>query len=179
MVNQLEKMDAQTSTKLSQECVKLREINSEIEKMEEILSDKKAQRMKLTDEIIPSLMEEIHERKKEFDDGTVIEIKPFYGIKIDAAKKQEAFAWMRAKNHGDLIKNQINVSLGMTEDQVAQEVLSYLKSKNLTDVEQKTDVHSSTLKAWFKEQVEKGQSVPSDIFNTYVTNRAAIKTKKE
>jgi|DEB0MinimDraft_3_1074331.scaffolds.fasta_scaffold25449_3 hypothetical protein len=178
MVNQLENMDAQTSSKLSQECIKLREVNAEIEKMEEILSEKKAQRMKLTDEIIPSLMEEIHERKKEFNDGTVIEIKPFYGIKIDAAKKPDAFTWLRSNNHGDLIKNQINVSLGMAEDTMAKEVLSYLKSKNLADVEHKTDVHSSTLKAWFKEQVEKGRSVPGDLFNTYVTNRASIKTKE-
>jgi alcohol dehydrogenase class IV len=73
-----------------------------------------------------------------------------------------------------LIKNFITVDLGMKKDQVAQKVLDYLKSLNISS-EVKEDVHSQTLKAWFKGEIEEGRSVPSDLFQTYVTNRAKLK----
>jgi hypothetical protein len=61
----------------------------------------------------------------------------------------------------------------MKKDQVAQKVLDYLKSLNVSS-EIKEDVHASTLKAWFKGEFEEGRSVPSDLFQTYVTNRAKL-----
>jgi hypothetical protein len=43
-------------------------------------------------------------------------------------------------------------------------------------VDQKEDIHWQTLRGFVKEQVEKGNAIPSDLFGLYVANRTKIKT---
>jgi hypothetical protein len=43
--------------------------------------------------------------------------------------------------------------------------------------QQKTDVHSQTLKAWVRERVENGESFPMQLFGAYIGQRATIKRK--
>ena len=42
------------------------------------------------------------------------------------------------------------------------------------NTEQKESVHSMTLKAFIREQVEKGGEIPRDLFNVYVGQRTTI-----
>lgn len=174
MVEQIKKGSGDKYDYLHDQCKILEQTNKEIEELEKQVSEKKEYRMKLRDEVIPNLMEELNIKKWEFNDGTEISLSPFYGAKLSQERKQECFEWLRANGHGALIKNFITVDLGMKKDQVAQKVLDYLKSLNISS-EVKEDVHSQTLKAWFKGEIEEGRSVPSDLFQTYVTNRAKLK----
>jgi hypothetical protein len=43
-------------------------------------------------------------------------------------------------------------------------------------VEQAEKVEPMTLKAWVKEQVEKGREFPSELFGAYIGQRATIKS---
>jgi len=174
MVEQIKRGSTGKLDHLKDECVKLENTEKEIQDLEKQLSDKKNYRMKLRDELIPNLMEELNIKKWEFTDGSEIRLDPFYSAKLSQERKQECFQWLRENGHGGLIKNFITVDLGMKKDQVAQKVLDYLKSLNISS-EIKEDVHSQTLKAWFKGEFEEGRSVPSDLFQTYVTNRAKLK----
>ena len=43
---------------------------------------------------------------------------------------------------------------------------------------QKQKVEPMTLKAFAKEQVEKGKELPFDLFGIYIANKAKLKTKE-
>jgi len=173
MVENIKKGSGDKYDHLHDQCKNLETVNKEIEDLEKIVSEKKEYRMKLRDDVIPNLMEELNIKTWEFTDGTQIGLSPFYSAKLSLERKQECLDWLRDNGHGGLIKNFITVDLGMKKDEVAQKVLDYLKSLNISS-EVKQDVHAQTLKAWFKTEVEEGRAVPSDLFQTYVTNRAKL-----
>jgi len=50
------------------------------------------------------------------EDGTEVKINPYYYGKISEDKKEEAFAWLRDNNFGDLIKNNVSLDFGMAQE---------------------------------------------------------------
>ena len=113
--------------------------------------------------------------KLTLDDGTSVEVSPYYYAKIQEAKKEEAFRWLRENSHGDLIKNNLSISFGKGEDSSAVKLKTELESKGLV-VDQKQDVHWQTLRGFVKEQIEKNKTIPSETFGLYIANRTKIKT---
>ena len=53
-----------------------------------------------------------------------------------------------------------------------------LAQKNGYLPDQKKEVHPQTLKAFVKEQLQKGQAVPMDLFGVFTGHRATIKRGK-
>ena len=107
-------------------------------------------------------------------DGGLVEIKTKYYARIPSSRTDEAYDWLRSNGYEDLIKNEVNMSFGMKEDNLAKSVVEELKAKGL-NVAQKTSVHHSTLAGWVKEQITDGKDVPNDLFGVYVANRVTIK----
>ena len=91
-------------------------------------------------------------------------------------KKIEAFKWLRDNNHGDLIKNNVSVSFGKGEDSDAVKLKAELEKQGLV-VDQKQDIHWQTLRGFVREQMEKNQNIPSEMFGLYVANRTKLTTK--
>lgn len=132
----------------------------------------------ISDEDIPDLMMQIGLQEFTLTDGSFIQVKPFYSASISADNHDRAFQWLRDNDFGDMIKNNIVVTLGRGEDATATALMEQLSDKEIP-FEQKEAVHASTLKAWVKEQVEKKCSVPpQDIFGLYIANRAVVKIKE-
>ena len=52
-----------------------------------------------------------------------------------------------------------------------------LEAKGLV-VDQKQDIHWQTLRGFVREQMEKNQNIPSEMFGLYVANRTKIKMNK-
>ena len=111
------------------------------------------------------------------EDGSSVEVSPYYYAKIPEDKKGEAFDWLRQNNFGDLIKNNVSVSFGKGEDSNAAELKAILEAKGLV-VDQKQDIHWQTLRGFVREQMEKNQNIPSEMFGLYVANRTKIKMNK-
>ena len=110
-------------------------------------------------------------------DGSSVEVKPFYAARIPSSKVEEAFSWLRSNGFGDLIKNNVTLTFGRSEDQDAKSLVDELKKKghNVTQTEK---VEPMTLKAFVKEQIQMGRNVPADIFGVYVANKTKITTKE-
>jgi hypothetical protein len=69
------------------------------------------------------------------------------------------------------------VSFGRGQDNAAGDVMYDLEQKGFHP-EQKTHIHSMTLKAFIREQVEQGNSIDLDMFGAYVARTAEVKRKK-
>jgi hypothetical protein len=145
--------------------------------LEEQLKEAKKNLSKLTDEDLPQLLTELGLSSFKMADGASVEIKKTYGASIPVASREHAFQWLRDNGYGDIIKSIVACNFGMGEDDKAYDFYKTAVNKGFIP-ERKTEVHSSTLRAFVKERVENGDEFPMDLFGAFVGQKAVIKGGK-
>jgi|TARA_B100000497_G_C7654786_1_gene394094 hypothetical protein len=171
----LASVDTGTGKQLSQLVRKLRAVEKEISDAEDHIKAMKQEKHKLSVENIPALMDEMGVERLDVD-GSVVERKMIVAASIPAANKEAAFDWLRSNGLDDIIKNDITVSFGKGEDNVAGDVVGLLQERGF-DPKTKTHVHPSTLKAFVKERVIEGKPIDLDLFGAFISNTAQIRRK--
>jgi len=169
----LEGVQAENGKQLSGLVRQLNNIQQQIEDAEQHLKALKQDKQRISFEQIPMLMDEMGIERIDVD-GLIVKLKPFVTASIPADRKQEAFNWLREHGLDDIIKNDIIVSFGRGQDNQAGDVMYDLEQKGFHP-EQKTHIHSMTLKAFIREQVEKGKSIDLDMFGAFVARTAEVK----
>jgi len=170
-------VDTAVSSDIALSCNKLLETQKQITMVEEQLAKLKDAESLLSEQTIPNLMQQAGIAMLKLADGSSVEVKPFYAARIPQAKVEEAFQWLRDNGFGDLIKNNVTLTFGRSEDNVAKSLVDELKKKG-HNVNQTEKVEPMTLKAFVKEQIQAGRNVPSDLFGVYVANKTKITTKE-
>ena len=169
-------VDDKELSSLSSLCKDLLEQQEMIANLEEQLKTIKEKERELSEDRIPNKMSELGYSKLTLKDGQKIEIKPFYAAKIPSERVQEAFQWLRDNGHGDLIKNNITLTFGRSQDNEAKNLVDELRQKG-HNVNQVEKVEPMTLKAFVKDEITQGRSVPSDLFGVYIANKTKLTTK--
>ena len=170
-------LDTTAMEDIATACNKLLDIQKEVSALEDKLKKKKEEELKLSENEIPNLMQKAGAASIKLTDGTAVEIKPYYGARIPASRTEEAFDWLRENNFADLIKNNVTLTFGRNEDNMAKSLVDELRQKG-HNVKQAEKVEPMTLKAFVREQIEKGKDVPADLFGVYVATRTKITTKE-
>ena len=170
-------LDTTAMEDIATACNKLLDIQKEVSALEDQLKKKKEQELKLSEQDIPNLMQKAGAASIKLTDGTAVEIKPYYGARIPASRTEEAFNWLRENNYADLIKNNVTLTFGRNEDNMAKSIVDDLRNKG-HNVKQAEKVEPMTLKAFVREQIEKGKDVPADLFGVYVATRTKLTTKE-
>jgi len=165
------------SKDIAESCNKLLNVQKEVEELEEALKKKKAEETFLSEQEIPNRMQEAGLSMLKLTDGSVVEIKPFYAAKIPATKTEEAFKWLRDNGHDAMIKNNVSLTFGKSEDSIAKSLVDELRQKG-HNVKQVEKVEPMTLKGFVREQIQSGKSVPNDLFGVYIANKTKITTKE-
>jgi len=168
--------DMEGSKTLSDQIKKLQDKNNEILAMEEKLKELNREADKLSQEVIPTMMQEMNYSTLKLSDGSAVEIKPFVYASIPADKKDDAYNWLRENELGDIIKNEVSVAFGKNEDAKAQQYANLAQGQGY-EPSQKLKVEPSTLRAMVRERIESGLDVPSDLFNVFTGHKTKI-TKK-
>ena len=168
-------VDDKELSSLSSLCKDLLEQQEMIANLEEQLKTIKEKERELSEDRIPNKMSELGYSKLTLKDGQKIEIKPFYAAKIPSERVQEAFQWLRDNGHGDLIKNNITLTFGRSQDNEAKNLVDELRQKG-HNVNQVEKVEPMTLKAFVKDEITQGRSVPSDLFVVYIANKTKLTT---
>jgi len=150
-------------------------LQTEVEELEAAMKERKDQLRKLTEQAIPEALAETGMRAFMMEDGSKVELKEFYSASISAARKPEAFQWLRDHGMDDIIKNNVSVRFGRGEDELCSRLLELLGTQGYP-VQQTEKVEPMTLKAWVKEQVERGNEFPMELFGAYIGLRAIIKS---
>ena len=161
-------------SRLAQEAALLEQ---EIAQYEQFVKEKKQALYKITDEQLPEALEEMGLQKFTLTDGAEISVKPIYAASIPKERKEEAFQWLRDHDFGDLVKNNVTVSFGRGEDEVALDFVDFCDAEGYAP-NQMEKVEPMTLKAWLRERVEAGDPVPLDLFGAFISQRATIKRSK-
>ena len=150
-------------------------LQKEVEDLEAVTKERKDQLRKLTEQAIPEALAETGMRGFVMEDGSKVEIRDFYSASISAARKAEAFQWLRDHKMDDLIKNTVSVKFSRGEDELCSRLLEILGTQGYP-AEQTEKIESMTLKAWVKEQTERGNEFPMDLFGAYIGQKAIIKS---
>jgi len=150
-------------------------LQTEVEELEAVLKERKEQFRKLTEQTIPEAFAQTGMKAFMMEDGSKIEIKDFYSASISAERKSEAFQWLRDHGMDDIIKNTVSVQFGRGEDELCNRLLGLLGTQGYP-VQQSEKVEPMTLKAWVKEQVERGNAFPMELFGAYIGQKAIIKS---
>jgi F0F1-type ATP synthase delta subunit len=160
---------------IAQMARRAKSLEKEIEDYEAELKQRKEQFRKLTEEAIPEALTGLGLKSFKMEDGSSIEVKAFYSASITEARRAEAFQWLRENGYDDIIKNTISVRFGRGEEALCAQAVATLREGGYP-VEQAEKVEPMTLKAWVKEQVEKGREFPSELFGAYIGQKATIKS---
>jgi len=169
----LQGVQAENGKKLSGLVRQLNNIQQQIDDAEQHLKALKKEKQSIAFEQIPMLMDEMSLERVDVD-GLSVKLKPFVTASIPADRKQEAFNWLREHGLDDIIKNDIIVSFGRGQDNQAGDVMYDLEQKGFHP-EQKTHIHSMTLKAFVRERVEQGLPIDLDMFGAFVARTAEVK----
>ena len=140
---------------LSTLCNKLLRVEGMVGNVEERLKRLKEQQRELSEQIIPDKLSQLGVTDLRLEDGSRITADPFYSARISADNLEAAHTWLRENGHGDIIKNTLTLTFGQGEDEIAKELGELLISKGHIP-DEKEAVHSSTLRAFVKEQIESG-----------------------
>jgi hypothetical protein len=153
----------------------LRRIEQEVEDTEQHLKHLKQEKHKLSVETIPALMDEMGVERVDVDGVTVVR-KLMVHASIPAERKEEAFSWLRENGLDDIIKNDVTLSFGKGEDNLAGDVVGMLEERGFHP-EMRAHIHPSTLKAFVKERFTDGKPIDLDLFGAFIANAAEIKRK--
>ena len=163
---------------IAQECVKLKDKEDEIASLEEQLKTKKLEADDISSRVIPELLAEQGLSEIKLADGSKVSVKKEFRCTLpkDEAKRTAAYQWLRDNKLEDIIKNNIFVTFGRGEDDKAEQLLN-LAAENGFEPQQKSDVAWMTLTALFRERIESGLDMPSDVFSTWIKDKTKITRK--
>lgn len=171
----IEKTDLDT---LSQQCYKLQGLEKELEDLEKQVKKKKEEYDNLSSEVIPDILAEQGITSIKLSDGSTIEVRKVFSCTIpkDPNKKEACYEWLRQNDLGDIVKNNVSVDFGKGEDDRAKNFFGSAVNQGF-EPNQSTKVESSTLRALYRERVEAGLDMPSDLFHLYVKDQTKISRK--
>jgi len=126
---------------------------------------------------MPDLLQQAGLKSCKLLDGSTLEVAPKYYGNISEGNREAAHEWLRANGFAGIIKNEYKVAFGMGEDEKAAELETKLREAGY-QFDTKEGVHSSTLKAFVREQFENGKAFPAELFGAYVETQAAVERPK-
>jgi len=173
--DQLNQVEYGTTRQLSSLVRNMRAVEADIESTEEALKALKQERQRLSLDLIPQLMGEMGVERLDVD-GVSVSLRSIVSASIPETRREEAFSWLRDNNLDDIIKNDITVSFGKGQDNMAQDAVAVLEGRGFSP-SVKTHVHPSTLKAFVRERTEHGKPIDLDLFGAFITTAAEIKRK--
>ena len=174
LISQIEKVDTKALGSVAELARDIRNQEDTIRDLEEKLKTEKKLLLKLSDEDLPAILDELGLQSFKLDDGSEVTVKSTYGATIRLDDREQAYDWLRQNEYDDIIKNTVSVQFGRGEDEKAKE-FKELAENNRYAADQKTEIHPQTLRAFIKERVEAGDEFPMQLFGAWVGRRASIK----
>ena len=173
----IESIDQEAIATVAQMARAIRQKEELLSSLEQQVKDEKKALLKMTDEELPAIMIENRIKGLNLDDGSYLSIKQTYGATITVDNRPKAYEWLRENGHDDIIKNQVSCTFGRGEDDQASAFHAFAAKAGYS-AEQKTEIHSQTLRAFIKDRVEAGDDFPMELFGAWIGQRAVIKRKK-
>lgn len=119
----------------------------------------------LSEEDLPELMRELEITEIRLEDGTSVKVSDEVSCAITEFNKPAAHEWLTLHGYGGLIKTAVEVMFGRDEHDAAMAAAKEIEGQLSREVMVSESVHPQTLKAFVKERLEAGETIPSDLFS--------------
>jgi len=174
----LTQVDEQGLSRVSQLAKLQQQIEQRIADLEEMVKDAKKQLREVAEDQLPAAMAEFGISRIELADGSSVSVGKFYSASIPKDRADQAFVWLVDNGYGDLIKNQVATSFVRGQEEMAENFAKDLETQGYA-VSTKKWVEPMTLKAFVKDQTEKGANIPADMFGLFIGEKTKIVTPKK
>lgn len=147
----------------------------EIEQVEEMLKGLRDEHRKLVEHVIPEAMAAAGVREFKTHDGTKVTVRDYVQGSLPKTEpaRSQAFAWLVDNGGEDLIKATIEMAFARGDSAMVEQVRRRLDEIQI-DYTVKEDVHASTLQAFARERMRKGEAVPFEDLGIYAGSKAKI-----
>jgi len=164
--------------KLSQQIKTLQDIQQEIDNHKSKIKELEDREKHFSQVVIPDLMNAMNLKTMKLKDGSEIEISNKFFASALAAKRPEAYQWLRENGLGNIVKNEITVRFGKDEDNKATQYATLARGQGY-EPEQKVSVNAGTLRVALRDLHERGGQIPSEYFSTFAGYRTKITGKSK
>ena len=159
------------------EFCKNREIS--VPTLEVLLKRRKEDLNKIKLDELPEAMINVGMKSFTLVEGGEVTIKSDVAVSVKKENKEKFYTWMIKKGFQALVKNKVEVRFPMEGRKSSKSFIKYLKRYYadrekciFTEVE---DIHSQTLKAHIKKEMEKGTNFPEGLVTIHQYKIATIK----
>lgn len=115
---------------------------------------------------IPNCCDDMGLKEFTTQDGQKVAIKDEIQASITEERKQAALKWLDDNGHGGLVKRKIEVAFNKDQQKEAEDLLAELGGR-FAGLSESKGVHPSTLKAFVREMVAKGEYLPLETFGVH------------
>lgn len=154
------------------------ELEAEVIRAEENLKLRKEELARIREVDLPNALESFGLTEIKLTNGSSISIKEEVYCGITEENRDGAYKWLEQTGNDGIIKNEVKCPFGKGQDADAKQLLDLLSERGFSFTNART-IHSQTLKAFVKRQMEDGKSVPEDLFSIHVKKIANIKQPKK
>lgn len=159
-----------TITELKEIARKLIEAEQQVEACEAELKAAEAHRRHIAETVLPDAFRAAEVTELKLEDGRRFKLDEFAAGVISETNRTACLEWLRANNHGSIIKTKIEANVdGEVANRVCQELIELGYAADL-----KETVHPSTLKAFIKEEVS-NPDFPKELFGVRLVSRVVVK----
>ena len=150
----------------------------ELADLESRAKEKKKKIIELEMETIPDIMTNIGLETVVTSNGEVVTVKDVVEGSVPKKNVTEAAEWLRTHGHGDIIKNEVTVVFTAGQDEPANTFAHELEERGFAP-SMNLNINHMTLKAWAREQLEKGVELPLTLLGLFHGRKAKVKIPKE
>lgn len=150
------------------------DLAKQITEQEDALDALRAQHKRIVEATLPQAMLEAGMQSFKTSNGNTVTLKDNVFASITKVNEPVAFTWLRDNGHGSLIKNKFEITFTKQQDNMAVDFEEDLKQRGV-DYKRTEAVHASSLRAFVKEQLERGTPLPLTTFSVHVQQEAIIK----
>ncbi len=170
--------DATKLSNLSSLVARQRREELEVARLEQLLKEANEHLRTTAEHEIPDLMEAIGVEKITTAEGLVVVVKTTLRASVPVAQREAAWSWLDEHGHGGMIKRNVTVAFNRDQEVEADELSAQLRGK-FPNIKTERKAEPSTLKAFIREQLEKGAAVPMELFGAFEQRRAKIEEAKK
>ena len=149
---------------------------AEVARLEEELGLAKQALRHISENTLPTLMDECGMTEFTTTDGIKISVTETIRASIPIESQAQAFEWLKGHNHDDLIKREFKIEFGKGEEKWAEEFEKKLNEEERPlKVQVKRGVHPQTLASFVREQLKEGVDIPLSVFGASRIRSSKIK----
>jgi hypothetical protein len=150
-------------------------VEAEIEEMEARLKTLNETFRRIREDFIPERMIELGVKKYTLTDGSTIGYSQIFAGKV---LDERGYDWLEANGYQDAVKQELKLEVSRTEhvslERIKQFILDNPRVGENMSIKEKQSVHHMTLGSTIKALTKRGKSLPPELFETFIGNRAKI-----